>query len=81
MQKVRAQAVGVIEKAYWEDINAGGVLAFPQPNIAGAIAQIDKRRGDLLAPLTDLVTTKLPLGSGAASIVSRIIFRFIAPEV
>ena len=23
----RAQAVGVIEKAYWEDINAGGVLA------------------------------------------------------
>jgi hypothetical protein len=81
VQQVRTQAVGVIEKAYWEDINAGGVLAFPQPDIAGAVEQIDKSRRDLLAPLTDLVATKLPLGSGAASIVSRMIFRYVAPEV
>ena len=31
-QQIRDQAVGLIEKAYWEDINAGGVLSFPQPD-------------------------------------------------
>jgi hypothetical protein len=34
---------------YWDDINAGGVLAFPQPNIAAAVKQIDQSRRDLLA--------------------------------
>lgn len=80
-QHVRAQAVGVIEKAYWEDINAGGVLAFPQPNIAAAVDQIDKSRRDLLAPLTELVARALPLGNAPASFVSRVIFRYVAPEV
>ena len=28
------QTVRAIEKAYWDDINAGDVLAFPQPDIA-----------------------------------------------
>jgi hypothetical protein len=80
-QHVRAQAVGVIEKAYWEDINAGGVLAFPHPDITGAVEQIDKSRRDLLAPLTALVATKLPLGTTATSILARVIFRYVAPEV
>jgi len=80
-QHVRALAVGAIVKAYWEDINAGGVLAFPQPNIAAAIEQIDKGRRDLLAPLTELVARALPLGNAPASIVSRVLFRYVAPEV
>ena len=80
-QHIRAQAVGAIEKAYWEDINAGGVLAFPQPNIAAAVEQIDKSRRDLLAPLTELVVRAIPLGNAPASIVSRVIFRFVAPDV
>jgi hypothetical protein len=81
-QHFRAQAVGAIEKAYWEDINAGGVLAFPQPDIAGAIEQIDKSRRDLLAPLTELVARALPpLGNAPASIVSRVLFRYVAPDV
>ena len=71
----------MIEKAYWEDINAGGVLAFPQPNIAAAVEQIDKSRRDLLAPLTELVARAIPLGNTSASIVSRVIFRFVAPDV
>jgi len=80
-QHVRAQAVDAIEKAYWEDINAGGVLAFPQPDIAAAVEQIDKSRRDLLAPLTELVARALPLGNAPASIVSRVIFRYVAPDV
>jgi hypothetical protein len=80
-QHIRAQAVGAIERAYWEDINAGGVLAFPQPNIAAAVEQIDKSRRDLLAPLTELVARAIPLGSTSASIMSRMIFRFVAPDV
>ena len=48
VQQVRVQAVAAIEKAYWDDINAGGVLAFPQPNIAAAVEQIDESRRDLL---------------------------------
>jgi hypothetical protein len=31
VQKVRTKSIALIEKAYWDDINAGGVLAFPQP--------------------------------------------------
>lgn len=80
-QHIRTQAVAVIEKAYWEDINAGGVLAFPQPNIAAAVEQIDKSRRDLLAPLSELVARAIPLGSTSASIMSRMIFRFVAPDV
>jgi hypothetical protein len=80
-QHLRVQAVGAIEKAYWEDINAGGVLAFPQPNIAAAVEQIDKSRRDLLAPLTELVVRAIPMGNAPASIVSRVIFRFVAPDV
>jgi len=34
---VRAKSIELIEKAYWDDINAGGVLSFPQPDIAAAI--------------------------------------------
>jgi hypothetical protein len=81
VQDVRARAVAVIEKAYWDDINAGGVLAFPQPNIAAAIEQIDQSRRDLLAPLTDYVATALPLGNAPAAIISRMVFRYVAPEV
>jgi hypothetical protein len=80
-QHIRAQAVAAIEKAYWEDINAGGVLAFPQPNIAAAVEQIDESRRDLLAPLTELVARAIPLGNAPASIVSRVLFRYVAPDV
>lgn len=80
-QKLRDQAVGLVEKAYWDDINAGGVLSFPHPDIAAAIAQIDASRRDLLTPLADLVAAQLPLGTGPASIISRMIFRYVAPEV
>jgi hypothetical protein len=81
VQDVRARAVAVIEKTYWDDINAGGVLAFPQPNIAAAVEQIDQSRRDLLAPLTDYVATALPLGNAPAAIISRMVFRYVAPEV
>ena len=81
VQSFKAQAVALIEKAYWKDINAGGVLAFPQPDIAAAVERIDESRRDLLAPLASLVETKLPLGVTGASIASRIVFRFVAPEV
>ena len=81
VQDVRARAVAVIEKAYWDDINAGGVLAFPQPNIAAAAEQIDQRRRDLLASLTDYVATALRLGNAPAAIISRMTFRYFAPEV
>jgi len=33
MKSSRAMAVSAIEKSYWIDINAGGALAFPKPNI------------------------------------------------
>jgi hypothetical protein len=58
--RLRAKAVRSIENAYWEDINAGGVLAFPQPNIARAIEHIDEGRRDLLRPLTELVARTVP---------------------
>jgi hypothetical protein len=81
VQAVRGKSVALIETAYWDDINAGGVLAFPQPDIAAAVAQIDKSRRDLLAPLTELVATAIPLGNLPAWIVSRLIFRYVAHEV
>lgn len=81
VQPLRAEAVMAIEKAYWEDINAGGILAFPQPNIARAIDRIDEGRRDLLAPLTELVARKLPIGGVPAALVSRVLFRYLAPEV
>jgi hypothetical protein len=81
VRHIRAEAVAAIEKSYWDDINAGGVLAFPQPNIAAAVEHIDERRRDLLRPLTELVARILPLGSAPASIVARVLFRYVAPEV
>ena len=81
VQTVRARSIALIEKAYWDDINAGGVLSFPQPDIAAAVEQIDESRRDLLAPLTELVASAIPLGNLSASIVSRLIFRYVAPEV
>lgn len=81
VQHLRAEAVRSIEKAYWEDINAGGVLAFPQPNIARAIEHIDEGRRDLLAPLTELVARTVPVGNSPAALVSRVLFRYLASEV
>jgi hypothetical protein len=81
VRHLRAEAVRSIEKAYWEDINAGGVLAFPQPNIARAIDHIDEGRRDLLAPLTELVARTVPVGSAPAALVARVLFRYLAPEV
>jgi len=81
VQHLRAEAVGLIERAYWEDINAGGVLAFPQPNIARAIEQIDEGRRDLLAPLTELVARTVPVGTTPAGLVARVVFRYLASEV
>ena len=81
IQTVRGRSVALIEKAYWDDINAGGVLSFPQPDIAAAVEHIDKSRRDLLAPLTELVASAIPLGNFPASIMSRLIFRYVAHEV
>jgi len=81
VRQIRAEAVATIEKMYWDDINAGGVLAFPQPNIAAAVEHIDGRRRDLLRALAELVSRILPLGSAPASIVARLLFRYVAPEV
>ena len=81
VQHLRAEAVRAIEKAYWEDINAGGVLAFPHPDIARAIEHIDESRRDLLAPLTELVARTVSVGSLPAALLSRGVFRYLAPEV
>jgi hypothetical protein len=81
MKGSRAMAVSAIEKSYWIDINAGGALAFPKPNITAAVDQIEKSRRDLLAPLTQLVSRNVPLGSISAPIVSRLIFMYFAPEI
>ena len=81
MKGSRAMAVSAIEKSYWIDINAGGALAFPKPNIAAAVDQIEKSRRDLLAPLTQIVSRTIPLGSLSAPIVSRLIFMYFAPEI
>jgi hypothetical protein len=81
VQHLRAEAIRSIEKAYWEDINAGGVLAFPQPNIARAIEHIDEGRRDLLRPLTELVARTVPVGNASAALVSRVLFRYLAADV
>jgi hypothetical protein len=81
MKGSRAIAVNAIEKSYWIDINAGGALAFPKPNIAAAVDQIEKSRRDLLAPLTEIISRTIPLGSITAPIVSRLIFMYYAPEI
>ena len=81
VQHLRAEAVRSIEKAYWEDINAGGVLAFPQPDIARAIEHIDEGRRDLLGPLTELVARTVPVGTAPAVLVARVLFRYLAAEV
>lgn len=78
---LRAQAVGAIEKAYWDDINAGAVLAFPRPDIAQAVASIDASRRDLLAPLDELIARTVPVGTAPAKLVSRVLFRYLAPDV
>jgi hypothetical protein len=77
----RSKSIALVEKSYWEDINAGGVLSFPQPDIAAAVARIDEPRRDLLAPLTAYVATVVPLGNLSASLLSRVIFRYVAPEI
>jgi hypothetical protein len=81
MKSSRAMAVSAVEKSYWIDINAGGALAFPKPNIAAAVDQIEKSRRDLLAPLTQIVSRTVPLGSISAPIVARLIFMYFAPEI
>ncbi len=81
MKGSRAMAVSAIEKSYWIDINAGGALSFPKPNITAAVDQIEKSRRDLLAPLTQIVSRTIPLGSISAPIVSRLIFMYFAPEI
>jgi hypothetical protein len=81
MMGSRGISVRAIEKSYWIDINAGGALAFPKPNITAAVDQIEKSRRDLLAPLTEIVARVAPLGSISAPIVSRLIFMYLAPEV
>src|SRR5262249_27629339 len=81
VQRVRTRAVTTIEKAYWQDINEGSVLAFPRPNIAVAIERIDDSRRDLLAPLANYVAGVLPLGQAPAGIIARMMFRMVAPEV
>jgi len=81
MKGSRTEAVNAIEKSYWLDFNAGGALAFPKPNITAAVDQIEKSRRDLLAPLTEIVSRTVPLGSISAPIVSRLIFTCIAPEI
>ena len=78
---VRAKSIVLVEKSYWDDINAGGVLSFPQPDIAAAIEHIDRPRRDLLAPLAEYVASAIPLGNLSASLLSRLIFRSVAPEV
>src|SRR3981081_865223 len=67
VKHLRAEAISTIEKAYWEDINAGGVLAFPQPDIARAIERIDESRRDLLSPLSELVARTVPIGGTPAT--------------
>jgi hypothetical protein len=81
VSNVRSRSIALVEKSYWEDINAGGVLSFPQPDIAAAIEHIDKPRRDPLAPLADYVASAIPLGSFSAPLLSRVIFRYVAPEV
>ena len=78
---IRSKSIAVIEKAYWDDINAVGILAFPKPDISAAVERIDQSRHDLLAPLTKVVASAIPVGTMPAALASRIIFRYVAPQV
>src|SRR5262249_37012548 len=78
---VRARSIALVERAYWDDINAGGVLSFPQPDIVAAIEHIDRPRRDLLAPLAEHIAGTIPLGGFSAHLLARAIFRYVAPEV
>src|SRR5258705_8580702 len=60
MKSTRAMAVSAIEKSYWIDINAGGALAFPKPNISVAVDHNGKSRPDLLGPPTLNVFRTVP---------------------
>ncbi len=60
---------------------AMAVSAFPKPDIPAAVDQIEKSRRDLLAPLPEIVSPVVPLGSISAPIVSRFIFMCLAPEI
>jgi hypothetical protein len=71
----------VSEKAYWDDINAEGILAFPQPDISAAVERIDQSRHDLLALLTKVGASAILLGTMPAALASQIIFRYVAPQV
>jgi hypothetical protein len=73
--------VKAIERSYWDDINAGGALAFPRPDVAAAVSQIEKSRHDLQASLADMVSRTMPLGGISAPIVSRLIFKSLAPQI
>jgi hypothetical protein len=81
VRSLRSKSIAVIEKAYWDDINAVGILAFPQPDISAAVERIDQSRHDLLAPLTKVVASAIPVGTMPAALASRIIFRYVAPQV
>ena len=81
VQSSRAMAVSSIERSYWIDMNAGGVLAFPKPDIAAAVDHIERSRRDLLGPLTEIVSTATPLSGISAHIAARLIFRYFAPEI
>jgi hypothetical protein len=81
MKGSRSMSVRAIEKSYWTDINTGGALAFPKPDITTAVNQIAKSRGDLQAPLTEIVSHVVPLGSISAPIVTRFIFMCLAPQI
>jgi hypothetical protein len=81
MKGSRAMSVKAIEKSYWIDINAGGALAFPKPDITAAMNQIEKGHRDLHAPLTEIVSRVVPLSGVFAPIVSRLIFKCLAPQI
>jgi len=68
-------------RSYWIEINLGGILAFPKPNITAAVNQIEKSYRDLITPLTKILSHSVPLGGISAPFVSRLIFMYIAPEV
>jgi hypothetical protein len=77
----KAKAVRAIVRSYWTEINAGGALLFPKPNITAAVDQIEKSHRDLIAPLNEIVSQSIPLGGISAPIVSRFIFMYFAPDV
>ena len=49
--------------------------------ISRAIEHIDEGRRDLLRPLTELVARTVPVGTAPAALVSRVLFRNLAPEI